>query len=39
MTIYQVFDVSIEVSFLQLRANGLFAVTADKGYLGFYPFN
>jgi hypothetical protein len=31
--------VALELSFLELRANGLFALTADRGYLVFYPFN
>ena len=39
MTIYQNVKASIEISFLQLRYNGLFAVTSEKGYLAFYPFN
>lgn len=39
MTIYKTYDISVEISFLELRANGLFAITADRGYLVFYPFN
>lgn len=39
MTIYKIYDVSLELACLDLRANGLFALTADRGYLVFYPLN
>jgi hypothetical protein len=39
MTIYKTYDISLALSFLALRANGLFALTADRGYLAFYPFH
>ena len=39
MTIYKTYDISVELAFLELRANGLFAITAERGYLVFYPFN
>ena len=39
MTIYKTYDISVEIAFLELRANGLFAITAERGYLVFYPFN
>jgi hypothetical protein len=39
MTIYQTLKVPIEAGLLELRANGLYFLTAEKGYLGFYQFN
>ena len=39
MTVYQAIDVSIEVSRLVLRSNGVYAVTTERGYLGFYPLH
>jgi hypothetical protein len=39
MTIYQTLKVTIEASLIALRANGLFFLTAEKGYLGMYQFN
>lgn len=39
MTIYKTYDISVQVAFMELRANGLFAVTTDRGYLVYYPFN
>ena len=39
MTIYQTLKVPIEAGLLSLRANGLYFLTAEKGYLGCYQFN
>jgi hypothetical protein len=39
MTIYQTVKIPVEASLLTLRANGLYFLTAEKGYLGFYQFN
>ncbi len=39
MTIYQTLNIPIEASLFALRSNGLYFLTAEKGYLGFYQFN
>ena len=39
MTIYQTLDITIQASCIYLRSNGLYFLTTEKGYLGFYQFN
>lgn len=37
MNVYQTFTLSLQIINLSLQSNGLYIVTKDRGYLGFYP--
>ena len=37
MNVYQTFTLSLQIADLSLQSNGLYIVTKERGYLGFYP--
>jgi hypothetical protein len=36
LTVYQTFVMPVDASLIKLLANGLYVVTAQRGYVGFY---
>ena len=37
MNVYQTFTLSLQIAEMSLQSNGLYIVTKERGYLGFYP--
>lgn len=37
MNVYQTFTLSLQIAEISLQSNGLYIVTKERGYLGFYP--
>lgn len=37
MNVYQTFSLSLQIVDMSLQSNGLYIVTRERGYLGFYP--